>query len=223
MEFVRFESTLWSRISLVKRQDTRAVNEFILRYRAPVVNFVRNAGFGEQDAEDLAQEIFLRLTADNVLARADRDRGRFRSFLLGVTQNVMREERRRRGAEKRGGGRVPVSLDAGEAEMAELIPQEHREEQFDKLWVEGLVKAALGELEREKPEYYRALALHLNRGMEYQDIARQMGGKLQDVKNWIHRARARLVELVKQEVARYASSPQEYEEELAYLSKFIAG
>jgi len=221
VEFVRFESTLWSRISLVKRQDTRAIHDFVSRYRGPVVSFVRNAGFGPEDAEDLAQEVFVRITRDDVLVKADKDRGRFRSFLLGVTQNVIREERRRRGADKRGGGRVPLSIDESERELAEVLPQEHREESFDRLWVEGLVKSALGELEKERPEYYRALTLHLQDGMEYSQIAAKLGKKLQDVKNWIHRARARLADLIKEEVARYVSSPQEYEEELKYLAKFI--
>jgi hypothetical protein len=48
-----------------------------------------------------------------------------------------------------------------------------------------------------------------------------MAKKLQDVKNYIHRARGRLAELLKEEIAKYSSSEAEYQEEVQYLSKFL--
>ena len=95
-EFVRFQSTICSRIRLVQQNDSRAVGDFVGRYRPVVVRFVRNAGFTEADAEDLAQEVFKRLLADDVIRKAEEDKGKFRSFLLAVTRNVIREARRRR-------------------------------------------------------------------------------------------------------------------------------
>ncbi len=221
-EFVRFESTLWSRISLVKRRDTTAVNAFVSQYRTPVLRFVKNLGFAEQDAEDLTQEVFLRITRDDVLARADRAKGRFRSFLLGVTQNVVREERKRRGTIKRGEGKAAVSLDADDGALAGSVAAAPvRDEEFDRVWLMELVKRALAKLEAEKPDQHQAMSLHLLQGLAYEQIAESMGKKLQDVKNYLHRARARLAELLKAEIAEYASSAEEYEEEVAYLSKFL--
>lgn len=221
MEFVRFESTLWSRISLVKRRDTTAVNAFVEQYRTPVLRFIRNLGFAEPDAEDLTQEVFLRITKDDVLSRADKSKGRFRSFLLGVTQNVVREERKRRGTIKRGEGKAAVSLDAEEGALADHVAEPRRDEEFDRMWLMELVKRGLARLEAEKPDQHKALSLHLLQGLAYEQIASTMAKKLQDVKNYIHRARGRLAELLKEEIAKYSSSEAEYQEEVQYLSKFL--
>ena len=216
-EWVQFQSTLWTRMQLVRKNDSGAVREFVDRYRAPVFHFIRNAGFGEADAEELAQDVFTRLLAEDVLAKAERDKGRFRSFLLAVTRNVLREERRRRGAARRGGGAAPVSLD----QEAVAEPAAPEEEEFDRAWMGNLLSAALAALEQEQPLYHRALRAHLQENREYKDIAAELGKSLQDVKNYIHRARQRLTELLQREVSRYASSTEEYEEEVRYLSRFL--
>jgi RNA polymerase sigma-70 factor (ECF subfamily) len=218
-EWVQFQSTLWTRIQLVRRQDGEAVREFVDRYRAPVLHFIRNAGFAEPDAEELAQDVFTRLLAEDVLAKAEREKGRFRSFLLAVTRNVIREERRRRGAAKRGGDRTSVSLD--EEGAAEPPAPEPAEEEFDRAWIENLLSSALEALGREQPHYRAAIRAHLLEGKEYKEVAREMGKSLQDVKNYIHRGRQKLTELLQREVSRYASSAQEYEEEVRYLSRFL--
>ena len=48
-----------------------------------------------------------------------------------------------------------------------------------------------------------------------------MGKTVQDVKNYIHRARQKLIELLQREVSRYASTTEEYEQEIRYLSRFL--
>jgi RNA polymerase sigma-70 factor (ECF subfamily) len=218
-EWVQFQSTLWTRMQLVRKNDSGAVREFVDRYRAPVLHFLRNAGFAEADAEDLSQEVFTRLLAEDVLAKAEREKGRFRSFLLAVTRNVIREERRRRGAVKRGGGGAPVSLD--QEEIAEPSAPEPEGEEFDRAWIGNLLSAALAALEKEQPLYHRALRAHLQENKDYKDIAAELGKSLQDVKNYIHRARQKLTELLQREVSRYASSPEEYEDEVRSLSRYL--
>lgn len=218
-DFVRFQSTLWSRILLVRNQDSRAVAEFVERYRGPIFHFIRNAGFPDPDAEDLTQEVFVRLLAEEVLAKAEREKGKFRSFLLAVTKNVLREERRKRAAAKRGGEAGPVSLDREES--ADPPAPEPPEEEFDRAWVRNLLGTALGALEKENPLHHRALAAHVLEGKEYREIAGLLGKTLQDVKNYIHRSRQKLIELLQREIARYSSTPEEYEEEIRYLSRFL--
>ena len=217
---VRFQSTLWSRIRLVREDDAVAVAEFVGRYREPVFRFIRNAGFAEPDAEELTQDVFTRLLADDVLAKADRAKGKFRSFLLAVTRNVMHEERRRRSADKRGGGRDVLSLD--DARAGEPAASDPPDEAFDRAWVAQLLVAALRELEREHPLQHRVLKACVHEGRAYQDVADELGRPLQDVKNHVHRARQKLTELLQREVARYASSGEEYEDEVRYLARFLS-
>jgi len=218
-EFVRFQTTLWSRIRLVQNQDPVAVADFVNRYRPPVLRFLGRAGYPEPDAEDLSQEVFTRLLAEDVLSKADRERGKFRSFLLAVVRNVIREDRRKRLSLKRGGERPALSLDR--EEVAEPAAPEPPEEEFDRAWLDHLLGSALEVLEREQPVQHRALAAHVLQGKEYREIASDLGKSLQDVKNYIHRSRQRLMDLLRQEIWRYASSNEEYEEEVRTLSRFL--
>jgi RNA polymerase sigma factor (sigma-70 family) len=113
---VQFRETSWSRIRLAKQKDTRSLEMFARDYRDPIYNYIRRAGVRETDAEDLTQEVFVRVFADRVLERADRSRGRFRSLLLSVTKHVMHGELRRRRAKKRGGSAESVSIEQADSD-----------------------------------------------------------------------------------------------------------
>jgi RNA polymerase sigma-70 factor (ECF subfamily) len=97
-----FQSTLWTVIRGADRGEEASLREFTMKYRGPIVAYIARRGF-LNDAEDLAQEVFLRLLQDRVLSKADPSRGRFRNLLLAVTRHVManfrdRESRRSEGA-----------------------------------------------------------------------------------------------------------------------------
>src|SRR5437588_4079337 len=110
-----FPSTMWSDIAVATLSgDTRAaqaLENFCQRYREPVRQFIRLRGWDESGAEDLTHEFFLHLMQQSSLKRADRTRGRFRSFLLGALARFLHDERDRRHALKRGSGQKPDSLD----------------------------------------------------------------------------------------------------------------
>src|SRR4051812_27480051 len=88
-EAAMFPTTAWSAIRSAGAGQSVAVNALVERYRPSVVGFVRRLGLDATSAEDVAQEVFLRLLDDRVLVRADRGRGRFRSLLLAVTRQVV--------------------------------------------------------------------------------------------------------------------------------------
>jgi len=52
-------------------------------YWYPLYAYVRRRGYADDEAQDLTQEFFVRLLGGRYLDRADREKGRFRSFLLG--------------------------------------------------------------------------------------------------------------------------------------------
>ena len=78
--------------------------------------FVRRHGYDEYEAEDLTQEFFSRLLEKNVLATAERKRGRLRSFLQTALKHFLASEWNRSQRQKRGGGVQTFSLDAESAE-----------------------------------------------------------------------------------------------------------
>ncbi|MBI2899958.1 MAG: sigma-70 family RNA polymerase sigma factor [Planctomycetes bacterium] len=229
-EFVEFPSTMWTAISHARRQGGGALDLLLRKYRPVILAFVRNAGFGPEDAEDVTQEVFLALVRDDVLAKADRVRGKFRSLLLAVTRHTISTQRKHDGRIKRGGGARRVSLEAGgpdgeplpvETFLADTAP----DDTFDPLWIQNLVRLGMDALEtectKEGTPYYRALAIFTSEGLGYPEIADRLGVKVGDVKNYIHQARLRLRSNVLREVQAYSSSRDEYEAEIAALMKYL--
>ena len=88
-----------------------ALEELCGAYWPPVYAFVRRQGHSPDDALDLTQGFFARFLERKQVKLADRDRGRFRSFLLSLLKNFLANDWARGQAEKRGGGRSLFSLD----------------------------------------------------------------------------------------------------------------
>lgn len=208
-----FQSTLWTVIRGAGRGDEAALREFVLKYRPPVAAYLARRGF-PNDAEDLAQEVFLRLVQDRVLAKADPSRGRFRSLLLSVTRHVVGHHVERERAGKRGGGRV------GPIEGVDVASPEP-DESFDREWVAHLVEVALARLAREHPDYHEALRLSLLEGKPWSQIASSLGKTEGDVGNRVHRGRKKLAEYLRDEVRTYSLSRDDYAEELRHLARFF--
>ena len=71
-----FPTTIWTTIHQAGEQDTVALQDVAQRYRQPVLEFIRRRGFNGNDAEDICQDVFVRVLQGRVLAKADRQRGR---------------------------------------------------------------------------------------------------------------------------------------------------
>lgn len=224
-KFVRFESTIWDIVKKA-RKDERALEEVVRTYRPAIVNFIQRCGFSEHEAEDLSQEVFLRMCREDVLCRVDARKGKFRTFLLVLTKNVIASEVRRRQADKRGGGHAALSLDELKENIDFDVGQEDgsRSREFDREWLDNLTRLALARLQQESKEkktlYFAALSLYLS-GHSYNEIASRLGKSLSDVKVLIHYARNKVKTYVKELVMSYSSSQQEYEDEMRYLGRFM--
>jgi RNA polymerase sigma factor (sigma-70 family) len=205
--------TRWTLLEAARQGDEEAYAELVRLYQKPVLRYLRSAGAGEE-AEDLAQEVFLRLFED-VLARADPSAGRFRSLLLAVSRNVLRAHRTKAHAKKRGGGRAVLSLEE------HLIPQEEREA-FDREWLLALIERAIEELAAEYPDYHAAMALHLT-GASNEAIAQQLGCGAKDVRNRLHRARKALGRSLRAAAWNHAANPADHATELAFLRMLLPG
>jgi hypothetical protein len=93
-----------------------ALSELYRIYWYPLYAYVRRRGHSSEEARDLTQGFFLHLLEHKTLARADRLKGKFRSFLLGSLQNYLSTEADRARCLKRGGGVKFVALDKQDAE-----------------------------------------------------------------------------------------------------------
>jgi RNA polymerase sigma factor (sigma-70 family) len=204
-------STLWTTI-LQFHADPERVKDFVVRrYRQPVVEFALLQGLSREDAEDAAQEVFVRVCQPAFLKKADQIRGKFRTVLLTVTKRVIVSLRRHDTAGMRDRRRqVPL-------EGFDVPEDTPADPEFDRLWVKNLVEQALDSLELDAP--VQALRLHL-KGDSYSDISGKLGRKVTDVTNLIHRARERLRREIERLVAEY-SSREDVAEEIAALRRFL--
>src|SRR5262249_42680606 len=88
----------------------------------------------------------------NILGGLDRQKGKFRSFLLGAFEHFLAREWRRAQAQKRGGGQTLFSLDTVDAENRYLLePADDLspEKIFDWRWANTLLELAMTRLRQE--------------------------------------------------------------------------
>ena len=202
-------------------------------YWYPLYAYVRRHGDNEQDAQDLVQGFCLHLQEKHALAKADRQRGKFRTFLLSSLQNYLRNEHARSTALKRGGGRELIRLDAEEADARyrlEPVDAVTPETIFEKRWAHALLEQTISDLRadfvrRGKERLFEGLSSFLTsdlREISYQAAADQMGLPLSAIKTTVHRLRRDYRERLRAEISRTVSSPDEIDDELLYLRKVLA-
>lgn len=207
-------STRWSLIDAVRDGDRRAEAQFVARYRPAVQRYLARCGLGAE-AEDAAQDVFMRLMAQGALEKAQQEHGSFRSFLFAVTRNVLGHHLGRKRAQKRGGevqiGALP--------EQGLADPQER--DVFDREWLLHLLELAMGRLQREHPNYFEALRGFVWEQQSQAAMAEALGRSLQDVRNHVHRGRRKLIGYLREEVARYEHRPGQHQTEVEALSRLL--
>ncbi len=196
-------------------------------YWYPLYAFVRRRGHSTAEAHDLVQGFFARLLEKHDLSTADRERGRFRSFLLASLKHFLANEWDRSNAQKRGGGKTILSLDVESADGKLAIePEDSRtpENVFDRNWALVLMERVM---DRVRDDYERAnrheLFARLSRcltgdsDVPYRDLATELDMTEAAFKVAVHRARKRFRECLRREIAETLADPEEVEGELRDL------
>ena len=232
-----FASTCWT---LVRRaganstSESRDALEKLCRiYWPSIYAYLRRAGYQQSDAQDLTQSFFQHLLENQTLHRASREKGRFRSFLLGALKLCLADENNRRNALKRGGGVHFISLDALEAEEfhhQKMSDGRLPDECLDARWAGALLERAIASLRAEltasgKAEMFEILSPFLagdRVALSYEDAAQRMKIGLGAVKSLIHRLRRQFAEKLRREIMQTVSAPHEVDDELRHLRKVFA-
>ena len=226
-----FPTTHWTMLAeATLNGDTRgrqALEQMCREYHRPVFKVLRVRGFSEVEAEDLTQQFFLLLFETQAWKRADRQRGKFRSYLLGILTHMLQHEWAAQYRQKRGGGQVIESLEAVQSDGTEVTAPEEAETAltFDREWALRLIQAAFSHVESEYAEAGRAEEFAVLRrflpGVEaplrYDEAARLLGRTEGVVKSQIHRLRDGYRRTLRAMVAHTVSAAHEVDEELAYL------
>jgi RNA polymerase sigma factor (sigma-70 family) len=150
--------------------DTLAWDEFYQRYGRLVFATARRRGCSEHTAEEIVQDVMLRVFERRDLFRYDPARGRFRDWLGAVVRGAVADFRRRPAQRIRAGGEpVPDVADAGSADPD---PDSAWEEAFDEATLAALLDVARREVEPRSFQAFEMLALRELSGVE---VARLTG------------------------------------------------
>ena len=227
-----FPTTHWSLLAKATSsgddEARRALEELCRRYWAPVNQFVQFRGHRGAEAEDLTQEFFLHVCQHSTFSRADRMRGRFRTFLLGALVKFLANEMDRARAQKRGGGAVDLHLDDMDDTTAPSAPAEALDG-FDREWATTVLANAM---ERVRGEFagdgrdgvFGVLKDFLPGAAappSYEAAAQRLGSSVPAFKSEVHRLRLRFRTLIREEVAATVSAPHEIEAELVHLQSVL--
>lgn len=197
-------------------------------YWYPLYAYVRSSGYGPEDAQDLTQEFFARCIEKDYLAVVDRERGRFRWFLLCAIKRFLINEHQREVAVKRGGNRPHVPFDGERAEeryCLEASTSESPDKLFDRAWAIRVIEAAYQRLEEAYALEGKGPLLKLLREFlsgdrsesTYAEAGADLGMTEGAVKVAVHRLRRRYRDLLREEVAQTVQTSAELEEELRSL------
>src|SRR3989440_5958581 len=145
-----FASTRWTMVLDAGESQTppdqalSALSELCRIYWRPIFLFLRRQGSNPDDAQDLTQGFFAHLIESRAYARADRDKGRFRSFMLGALKHFLAHARSHDRAQKRGGGMIVGPLDTAsiaEADARAAAANHWAPEYvYDREWAETLLR-----------------------------------------------------------------------------------
>jgi RNA polymerase sigma-70 factor (ECF subfamily) len=233
----QFNTTHWSVVLAARGESAEAqvaLEKLCRVYWYPLYAFVRRQGHSPEDAEDLIQGFFARVLHRKDLETVQRERGRFRSYLLVSLKHFTINEQLRARAEKRGGGHSLISLDEVEAEKKfaqEPVDKSTPEKIFERRWAMALLDKVLERLRQEheatgRLRLFESLRWFLSEEPAEQSqaqIGAQLGLSTGAVKQAVRRLRQRYRELLHEEVADTVATAADIDDEVRHLVAVLRG
>ncbi len=216
-KFVRFQSTIWTVIRDAKADAPGAFDSLVRLYREPVRRYLRSRGIRRELAEDLTQDVFLRVFRKDLLQKVEESKGKFRSFLLGVTNNIIRESVSRAQAFKRGGSAVHIPLEDSGLDIAAKD-----EKDFEREWMLHLVRLAMKTLLASESDAVRRDLAVFRKFMRdrpsYEEMQKEFRMSAHGIKNALYETRRRIKKEVESLVNSYTFSSRDFEDEMSLFN-----
>jgi RNA polymerase sigma-70 factor (ECF subfamily) len=202
----QFHTTHWSVVlaagQKASAQAANALETLCRTYWYPLYAYTRRRGYAPHDAEDLTQGFFARLLETNLLAQIEKDKGKFRSFLLTCFKHFLSDEQDRARRLKRGGGHDTISWDAEEAEHRYCQEPAHLldpEKIYERRWALTVLEQALTRLKAELQDagksqlfdHLQAFVVGEKGAGRQAEIAAQLGLSAGNLGVTVHRLRRR--------------------------------
>ncbi|HEY1050892.1 MAG TPA: ECF-type sigma factor [Prosthecobacter sp.] len=228
-----FPETRWSMLAAATAHGDeaamQALDDWCRRYWQPVFAVIRSRETSPETARERTQAFFVHLLEKSTLRRADPTRGRFRTFLLTVLWRFLRDERKHRLAEKRGGDAEMHSLDDVENELVE--ESNPLAETLDREWALTMLERALERVRHDivatRSEAAWQVLRHFLPGSSGSPVMAEAAAVLAvteaGARTEIHRLRNRCREALRRELMSTVSSPEDLEDEIAHLGRVLRG
>ena len=177
--------------------DAVAWDEFFARYWPTIYRYARHRGCDEPTAEEIVQEVMLKVFQQRDVYRYDPMKGRFRDWLGAVVRNQVAEHYRRPANRVHGkGGDSNGQLEDVAADS------EESDELWERIFEEQLLAALLSVVRREtSARSYLAFELIAIEGMSGHEAARLTGLS----RNAVYKAHKRVIERLIELGAPYRS------------------
>lgn len=228
-----FASTHWSVVLLAggargEPDVQQALTQLCTAYWYPLYVFIRRQGHSADDAEELTQEFFARFLEKDFLNSVDKNRGRFRTFLLACCRHFLANQRDYATAQKRGGGHPLLSLDfASAAERYHREPASHAtaEVLFERRWAMTVLDQVFDQLQAECHAAGQARLFDLVKNVmlgvgdahSYGEIGRSLGMSEEAVRKAAQRLRQRYRSMLRARIADTVDDPRQIDDEIRDL------
>lgn len=205
-----------------------ALGELLGAYWKPLYHRARRKGLSIESAKDAVQGLFAQLLERDFVATLEPGKGTLRSYLRAALDHFLINAHDAAAAAKRGGGRAaaPLDFDVAEGELAGA--PEPPDAAFEREWATGVMERALSRLGtefegggREGPFDLVLQFFRFGEAPSYERAAAERGMSLPQLKAFLHRARVRFRELVREEVAQTVGDPGEVDAEMAELLRAL--
>lgn len=234
----QFPTTSWSIVVRLKSSEAKvaedAVKEVFNTYRYPLYGYLRASGVQHEDAEDVLQGFFEKMLRNDGLMRADRARGKLRTFLL---TSISRYKLNWQRGEQRRHRRVQAEADLWEADEARFQNEQHAanetpETYYDRRWAMELIERVRQHLrtdcrKRGKEALHDALAPLLSSTLpeteSFAAIASRLGMAAGTLRVALSRLRSDFRDFLLHEVQRTLDEGEDARAEIRHLISLFGG
>ena len=231
-----FATTQWSIVLAAGHRSSpdadQALASLCGTYWYPLYAYVRRRVSDVGEAQDLTQAFFAELLDKNYVRPATPERGRFRAYLLTSFKHFLSHEWERAKAQKRGGGRTPISLDFDDGDSRfrlEPFTQLTADELYERQWAVALLQRVLQRLEADLAQAGKADQFDLLKDfiiggqyvVTYADVALKLGTTAAAAKMAASRIRRRYRGLLRDEIAQTVADPAEVDQEIRDLFRVL--
>ena len=171
-------STLHTRSSLLFRlrnwDDDRSWEEFYRLYRKLVYGFARRSGLSHEEAEEVTNDVFVRVSKTIHEFESDPAKGTFRGWLMTLARWRVNDKFRSRPKDRRPPHRI--ESDDRTSTMERIPDQERPDELWDKEWQDNLLAAAMDRVaHRAQAKHFQVFDLHVRQQWPVLRVARELG------------------------------------------------